>query len=94
MEGDTGPTLTALREFRDDYMTRTPARRALIDRYYEVAPRIAAAIPADHPDWAWIGERIDLALAAIDDGRDQEALAIYATMVERLTSRWLSGAPK
>ena len=44
IEADGGPTLTALRRFRDGYMMKTPKRRALVAEYYEIAPRIAAAI--------------------------------------------------
>ena len=45
IEADGGPTLTALRRFRDGYMMKTPKRRALVAEYYELAPRIVAAIP-------------------------------------------------
>ena len=55
VEADDGPTLTALRGFRDGYMMQTPKRRALVAEYYEIAPRIAAAIPTRAPglelDW-------------------------------------------
>ena len=91
VEADDGPTLTALRAFRDGYMTRTAQRRAMVERYYEIAPAIVAAIPADHPDWEWIGGRIDAALAAIGGGDQDAAFAIYAGMVRRLTARWLDG---
>ena len=90
VEADDGPTLTALREFRDRYMMAAPGRRELVARYYDLAPRIVAAIPADHPDWQWIGERINAAVATIDAGDDEATLAIYVHMVERLTSRWLT----
>ena len=89
IETDDGPTLTALRAFRDGYMQQTPERRALVARYYEIAPRIVAAIPRGHEDWAWIGGRIDAALAAIRSRDDDAAFAIYAGMVRRLTARWL-----
>ena len=59
IEADDGPTLTALRSFRDGYMQRTPERRALVARYYEIAPRIVAAIPRGHGDWAWIGVQVE-----------------------------------
>ena len=89
IEADDGPTLTALRTFRDGYMRETAKRRALVARYYEIAPRIVAAIPKNHPDWEWIGGRIDAALAAIRSHDDDAAFAIYAGMVRRLTARWL-----
>ena len=92
MEADDGPTLTALRTFRDGYMQRTPERRALAARYYEIAPRIVAAIPHGHEDWAWIGARVDEAVAAIGTGENDHALAIYVAMVRRLEARWLAPA--
>ena len=91
VEADDGPTLTALRAFRDGYMTRTAQRRAMVERYYEIAPAIVAAIPAGHPEWEWIGGRIDAALAAIGGSDEDAAFAIYAGMVRRLTARWLDG---
>ena len=88
-EPDDGPTLSVLRRFRDGYMMETIERQALVAAYYETAPSIVAAIPADHPDWEWIGGRIDAAIAAIRNGDDRAAFDVYADMMRRLTSRWL-----
>ena len=88
-EADNGPTLTALRGFRDGYMARTAARRALVAEYYALAPGIVAAIPAGHADWRWIAARIDAAAAAIAAGDGDGAFAVYAAMVRRLKDRWL-----
>ncbi len=88
-EADDGPTLSALRGFRDGYMSETEERREMVAAYYETAPAIVAAIPAGHADWDWIGERIDAAVAAISDGDGDAAFDVYAGMVRRLTSRWL-----
>ena len=88
IEADGGPTLTALRRFRDGYMMKTPKRRALVAEYYEIAPRIAAAIPQGHSDWDWIGGRIDAAIAAIYAGDEDGAFGIYAAMVRRLAACW------
>ena len=87
-EADDGPTLTALRAFRDGYMMQTAKRRALVAEYYEIAPCIAAAIPKWHSDWDWIGARIDAAIAAITAGDEDAAFAIYTAMVRRLSPRW------
>ena len=92
LETDDGPTLTALRSFRDGYMQETPERRALVERYYEIAPRIVAAIPAGHEDWDWIGERVDVAAAAIDAGDGDMAFGIYVDMVRHLERHWLTPA--
>ncbi len=93
MEADDGPTLTALRAFRDGYMQETAERRALVERYYEIAPRIVAAIPGGHEDWAWIGERVDVAVAAIDAGDRDMAFGIYVDMVRHLEWLWLGPVP-
>ena len=88
IEADGGPTLTALRRFRDGYMMKTSKRRALVAEYYELAPRIVAAIPETHSDWDWIGGRIDAAIAAIAAGDEDGAFGIYAAMVRRLAASW------
>lgn len=44
-----GPTLDALRGFRDDAMARTPPGRALVRLYYAVSPPVAATLER-HPD--------------------------------------------
>ena len=90
LETDDGPTLTALRAFRDGYMQETPERRALVERYYEIAPRIVAAIPAGHSEWAWIGERVDVAAASIEAGDGDMAFGIYVDMVRHLERYWLT----
>ena len=92
VEADDGPTLTALRAFRDGYMQATGARQELVRHYYEIGPRIVAAIPRDHADWTWIGERIDAAVAAIDREDGDRACEIYVGMVERLSEHWLEPA--
>ena len=92
IEADGGPTLTALRRFRDGYMMKTSKRRALVAEYYELAPRIVAAIPETHSDWDWIGGRIDAAIAAIAAGDEDGAFGIYAAMVRRLAACWTEPA--
>ena len=92
IEADDGPTLTALRAFRDGYMQGSPERRDLVRRYYEIAPRIVATIPDEHADWAWISDRVDDAVVAIAAGKDDRAFGIYVDMVRRLEERWLEPA--
>ena len=53
---------------------------------------IAAAIPDTHPEWAWIGARVDAAVAALQAGDGDAAFAIYVDMVRRLAGRWLGPA--
>ena len=91
-EADAGPTLTALRAFRDGYMARTAERRALVAEYYAVAPGIVAAIPAGHADWEWIATMVDRAADAIRTGADDDAFATYVELVSRLKADWLPAA--
>ena len=87
-EADDGPTLTALRAFRDNYMTSDPNRVQLVMEYYRDAPRIAAAIPRNHSDWEWMADRIDLAANAASAGHDEAAFRIYADMFQRMRDTW------
>ncbi len=91
-EPDDGPTLRLLREFRDGYMMRTPERRALVEEYYEIAPKLVAAIPADHAEWERIALEVDVATDAIDDGAEDEAFEIYVHLVRRLKEDWGAAA--
>lgn len=88
-EADDGPTLTTLRGFRDGYMAALPEGPALIEEYYQDAPRIVSAIPADHPDWDWIAAQVDAACDAIRADQPDRALEIYSAMVRRLQATWL-----
>ena len=95
-EADGGPTLTALRAFRDGYMTRTAERRALVEEYYAIAPRIVAAIsgtsvPGGHAEWQRIAAEVDAAADAIAAGADDAAFGIYVELVSRLKADWLAG---
>ena len=90
-EADDGPTLTTMRRFRDSYMQATPERREMVEGYYRVAPAIVTAIPKDHPDWAWLEERIDASASAFRRGEDHLAFDIMAGAVIRLHDRWLGG---
>lgn len=88
-EADDGPTLTALRNFRDGWLAETEEGRAMIAEYYALAPGIVAAIPEGHAEWAWIGKQVDAARDAIVAGMNDQALAVYAGMVQYLEKRWL-----
>ncbi len=91
-EADDGPTLTALRAFRDGYMARTAERRALVAEYYAIAPGIVAAIPPGHAEWSWIAGRIDEAVARVAAGDGDGAFRVYVSMVRRLKERWMPAA--
>lgn len=86
-EPDDGPTLTALRKFRDTYMReRHPDK---VSQYYEVAPKILAVIPKSASlEWSWIGKKVDEAVDAIKRGKNREAMRVYESMVKTLMLRW------
>ena len=89
-EPDDGPTLTALRRFRDTYMQENDERKDQVKRYYKVAPLIVAQID-EHP----MKDRIyqDLhdnfikpAYDALQEGDNDRAYSLYCSMVNRLVS--------
>ena len=88
-EADDGPTLTLLRGFRDGWLSARPEGRGLIAEYYELAPSIVASIPADDAEWDLIADEVDLAAAAVRDGRPEDAFDVYSAMVRRLEATWL-----
>jgi len=80
-EADDGPTLTALRAFRDRYMAATPARREQVKLYYARAPRIVGLLDsrADAAEiYRSMWERfIEPAARAARAGDDERAYALY-----------------
>lgn len=87
-EPDDGPTLTALREFRDTYMMETPLRRAMVRAYYAIAPLVVRDLPADDPSWKPMGGHIERSVALIRDGDLKGAFRAYVTGSARLMLRW------
>ena len=85
-EADNGPTLTKLRHFRDTYLSQYPEE---IKKYYEVAPKIVAAIPKNNPTWNWVGTQIDSAVQHIDNNMLAKAHKVYKNMVLELETNWL-----
>lgn len=78
--------LTVLRAFRDEYMSKTPERRALVTLYYALAPQFVRAIKRRR-DSALVFERmlhlfIEPAVHAIAQGDDADAFALYCALVE------------
>ncbi|HEY6349265.1 MAG TPA: CFI-box-CTERM domain-containing protein [Candidatus Angelobacter sp.] len=84
--------LTVLRQFRDQYISRQEDGEAMVGLYYQVAPEIVAAIQAC-PDAAERFDRlfgvIQLCVAMVKDGRLEDALAIYQSMVVKLKQQYL-----
>ena len=88
-EADDGPTLTKLRNFRDTYLADYPEE---VKKYYQVAPKIVAAIPKDNPTWDWVGKQIDSAIEHIDNDMLDKAHETYKSMVLELETNWLKKA--
>ncbi len=88
-EADNGPTLTKLRNFRDTYLADYPEE---VKKYYQVAPKIVAAIPKDNPTWDWVGKQIDSAIEHIDNNMLDKAHQTYKSMVLELETNWLKKA--
>jgi hypothetical protein len=86
-EADDGPTLSILRDFRDTYMKDMLED---IKEYYDVAPKIVAAIPKDHSRWAWIENEIDGCVSHIKNKKLEEAYSKYENMVSTLKSEWVN----
>ena len=91
-EPDDGETMTLLREFRDGYMQQDAELRVLIDWYGENAPKIVEAIPADDPDWEWIGNMVELAVHYLKSNSPAAALIVYGQMVLYLGNQYLRPA--
>lgn len=84
--------LTTLRAFRDTYMRSLPNGPALIDEYYEVAPRIVAAIERRDDRRALLDalyNRVTEAVRLIEADRLADAFTLYADMVQALRARLL-----
>lgn len=75
--------LTTLRRFRDSYMRQTQIGRALIDEYYQVAPKIVQRINTSNKQetyYSYINEVIDRCVNFIENGENEKALTEYRFM--------------
>jgi hypothetical protein len=87
--------LRILRFFRDTYMT-TDEMKADVREYYEIAPKICAAVEKA-PDGGRAEYELVYALGllpavlAVQAGNDRWAYLIYKTMVEYLREKYLKG---
>lgn len=82
-EADDGPTLTALRDFRDTYMSGHDD----VAEYYRIAPGIVEKIKESLNKDAILGVLNDgfirPAVALIEAGRNEEAHKVYKEMVKQ-----------
>jgi hypothetical protein len=83
---DDGAELNTLRQFRDGVMAQTPQGQAEVQRYYEVAPKVVAAIDA-RPDADAVYKRlseefIKPAAGMVQQGDFEGAFDLYRKMTE------------
>ena len=83
--------LTAFRTFRDTWLARTEAGRALIEAYYDLAPAIVQAIGlCGRPDEVYPYIRrtyLEPCYAALQSGQPETCCSIYKSMVTHLKER-------
>ena len=85
--------LQTLRNYRDNWLKQQPDGVLLITRYYEIAPRIVAAIDTrDDRLEIYDGiyrEMVEPCVELIGQGRYQEALEIYQGMTIELEKEYI-----
>ena len=91
-EADDGTTLNTLRIYRDNFLLKNYPNE--IEEYYNIAPKIVAAIPKTHTVWNWVGEQIDLSISHINRQEDEKAYLTYKNMVRVLENDWLKDLEK
>lgn len=84
-KGNDCEELNLLRNFRDSYLLEQKEGRALIDRYYQVAPEIVRRIDST-PKRVLIYQNLyhqylSKCINLIQSGNDEEAVQIYRNMV-------------
>ena len=89
LETDDGPTLTALRAFATATCRRLPKGGRWWSATTRSRPGSSRPFPAAMRTGAWIGERVDVAVAAIAAGDRDMAFGIYVDMVRYMEWLWL-----
>ena len=91
-KADDCAELTVLRAFRDGYLKKTADGERLIKEYYEIAPKIVESINNSGEKeryFAYIYGVITKCVALLSEGNDEQTLAEYKAMVEKLKSEVL-----
>jgi len=79
--------LQTLRTFRDEVLMRTEEGRFLVQRYYAVAPGIAASLhESSELDEMWLS--ITACVSAISKQQNDEAIRIYSEMANTLMHKY------
>ena len=90
-KADDCEELTALRAFRDSYMTSFEAGKALVEEYYRIAPAIVEKINQSNKKaeyYAYIYEEISLCLVLIKENQNELVLERYQKMVINLKNKF------
>lgn len=91
---DDCPELTAFRAFRDGWLRQTPQGAALVEQYYQVAPRIVMSVELFHdPALVWPAvwqEHLRPCHEALCRQEPERCLALYQAMVRELERRFLT----
>lgn len=83
--------LTALRKFRDGYMRSTESGKALVDEYYEIAPKIVKNIDNSQSKelyYQYIYAVVKNCASLIAQEKYEETLAEYQKMVVTLKNQF------
>lgn len=84
---DNCEELTALRNFRDEYMKKTKEGKELVDEYYKVAPQIVKFIDSSSQKgdyYQYIYGVICECMELLKNGNNEAVLEAYKNMVVRL----------
>jgi hypothetical protein len=74
--------LEVLREFRDTHLLATVEGQELVQRYYAVAPAIAAGLTHEQAEKVW--RVVQVCVNLVDAGEHGDALRLYQEMVHAL----------
>lgn len=86
--GFDSPTIVKLQAFTKNFLEKTPKGRRMVRDYYRRAPLLVKRIPKGHVDWKYVAQMVDGAIAFIEAGRPQEALALYEIICRCLVRKY------
>ncbi len=93
-KGDNCYELNTFRKFRDEWLLKQPGGEKLVEEYYTIAPLIVESInslPEKHKIFTTIWRKyLKECLKLIENGKYEEAKALYLTMVTDLKGRFLN----
>jgi hypothetical protein len=78
--------LQTLRKFRDDILLGDESGSALVERYYEVAPRIVSQLTTKDLEEVW--STVLKCVQAIERGDHARAIDLYKSTIESLQRRF------